>query len=102
GSGIEPTTKHRCSSPHTSCPSLLIQSQEPRFHLSEEPRRDEAVAEDTWPTRQRRQAAVRPFIDIVLRDDYPARRIIQAERLTSPRRNLHANCILIGLRARDR
>src|SRR5271169_4066477 len=64
-------------SAHAPALSLLAQIHELGFHLSEEAGRDEAVAEDTGPARDRRQATVRPLIDVVLRDDHPARRIVQ-------------------------
>jgi hypothetical protein len=71
--------------------AFLVQFNELGLDLSEKAGRDEAVAEYPGSAGERNEAAIRPFIDVVVGNDHPTRRIIQSERLANSRRNLDAN-----------
>ena len=91
-----PSRRPGPSSTCTPTLSLLVQRQEFGFHLGKQAGRDETITEDAGPSWQRCQPAVRPLVDIVLGDDYPARRVVQAEPLSDLGRYPDAHGVLAG------
>src|SRR3546814_17590669 len=77
------------SSADPTAPALLAQLQELLLHLREEAWRDEAVAKQARAAGERSEPTIRPFIDIVFRNDHPARRIVQR----SEERRVGKDCV---------
>lgn len=96
GTGVADGQAPPNSSANGRAPTLLNQRQKLSPDLGEQRRRDEPITEHTWAARQWREAAIRPFIDIMLGYYDPAWRVIQTDGLTDARRNLDANGIARG------
>ena len=89
-SSLRPS-RYRQSSARAPAPPFFLQLEEPGLHSSEEEKRDEPATEDAGLPWQRRQTTVRPLVDFVFRNDRPARRIVQPERLSDFSRDLGAD-----------
>src|ERR1700728_2395539 len=75
-------------SPNAIASSHSRQIEKPDFHLREQARRDETVAEISRLSRHGAKTAIRPLINIVFGDYDPTRFVIKIERWPHARRQL--------------